>query len=455
MNERRRWSLSAQRMGAYSVAFVLTVVLARNQVQASCSTWGVGDCPLYWPLSVFLPRWPSSMAWLWAGALLGLARFGVEWLDRRRFRILETLTFGVVFCLGTTLLQGPTWGFSAPVAGESINRTWVANSERGGNYWLETPYVRSVHTYLMEYTQRQRSLGLHAQTHPTGAVLFTYGARRLLATPAMITLVMGMLCLFAIGGAFFWLARSDVDDEEAGYWALLLLLLPAVQIYGVWALESVVAALILGAVAVSRVNGWLWAVLGTGLLLAVAGLLTFGVLFAGPVLAGREWVERRTLWRTTGVALVVVGLYTWIWWDSDFNYWTSFQIATAIENPAGFRWLADPADYILSRLEGFGEVFLFFGPILTVGWVQSRGGLGGFPRPTAWIGALGWATFAMMLAAGAFRTGETARTCLFVTPLMLAAVLGTLNPGRSTRRALLYFAIVQTVLMQLFGFFVW
>ena len=68
------------------------------------------------------------------------------------------------------------------------------------------------------------------------------------------------------------------------------------------------------------------------------------------------------------------------------------------------------------------------------------------------------ATLAAMLLTGAFRTGETARCCLFVYPFLFFAVVRYIGRSALTRRdetVLLLVVFAQTVCMQMFGFYFW
>ncbi len=138
----------------------------------------------------------------------------------------------------------------------------------------------------------------------------------------------------------------------------------------------------------------------------------------------------------------------------DFDWWLAFRTAAAMENPNGFRLLAEPVSYLFTRLEGVAEVALFAGPLLCVLAV-----LGLRQRPIAfawsWRGLLVWAA---MLAAGAFKTGETARACLFVMPCVLAVVAPLASSGVLERRHLTLLTVslfAQTLIMQLWGDFFW
>jgi len=67
-------------------------------------------------------------------------------------------------------------------------------------------------------------------------------------------------------------------------------------------------------------------------------------------------------------------------------------------------------------------------------------------------------TLLAMFATGAFRTGETARACLFIYPYLLLPVAAQLDhqqPDASDRRLLVWLVFGQTLLMQTFGGYFW
>ena len=140
------------------------------------------------------------------------------------------------------------------------------------------------------------------------------------------------------------------------------------------------------------------------------------------------------------------------------NYLDSLLIASRLENPQGFRGFSEPASYFFTRLEGISEILIFFGPFL--GWLLLAG-WGAMKQGRPRLYALTWlvvVTLLGMLATGAFRTGETARACLFIYPYLLFPVASGLAGEKiGTREKYLLLALVflQGLLMQMFGFYFW
>ncbi len=194
--------------------------------------------------------------------------------------------------------------------------------------------------------------------------------------------------------------------------------------------------------------------------LCCASFLTFGACFLVPVIVGFELVTRRTAYRAALVLLATGLFYTAIDGLFGLNYFTSFQTASALENPAGFLLFAEPASYFITRLENVGDIAIFFGPFLLL--------LCAFGLRMLWqrrehdellvLCGLGILTLAAMFLTGAFKTGETARVCLFIYPLLMLPVAAYLYRQRFLawqKRRLLLAVFAQTLAMQTLGGFFW
>ena len=83
----------------------------------------------------------------------------------------------------------------------------------------------------------------------------------------------------------------------------------------------------------------------------------------------------------------------------------------------------------MTRLEDVADILCFFGPFLLV---LSLGGMrimlrtSAYPKPAA-LTALAVVILAAMFLSGAFRTGETARACLFIYPYLMFPVAACLQ----------------------------
>ena len=128
-------------------------------------------------------------------------------------------------------------------------------------------------------------------------------------------------------------------------------------------------------------------------------------------------------------------------------------MASALENPDGFRLFHTPAAYIATRIENICEIALFasigYLAILLQNPNQLRLSWKDSHTPIMIFGPL---ILLLMFATGAFRTGETARAALFIYPYLLMLIIRLPTP---TLRLLLLLAGLQTLAMQLLGEYHW
>ena len=67
-----------------------------------------------------------------------------------------------------------------------------------------------------------------------------------------------------------------------------------------------------------------------------------------------------------GLIVIYVGFYLTL----GYSYIASFEWASNSENPGGFMLLVNPGNYFVTRLEDILDILYFFGPVLTVLFVQ-------------------------------------------------------------------------------------
>lgn len=333
----------------------------------------------------------------------------------------------------------------------------------GIQYYHDAVRVMDGAAWLTAFGELQPGLLDHSRTHPPFAVLlhaWLLGPER--DALGRLAFAFPLLASLAVPLLYASARELGLSHARAGALALLLAVLPAFNVYGASSLDGVVAA-----TASLALWGWLRAhrrpvqgalAFGTGLV--ASNLLSFGSLFllaAAGLLALRDAVRGRGL-RAAAVLAFGAGalLATCSVLDqaAGYHHLDALRTASRLENPAGFRGLADPADYAMTRLEGVAEIALFLSLPVLACWLAPPPGRRRFdPRREADALALAaCATLAAMLLAGMWKTGETARACLFVTPFLLlrlgawpAARLATLGVA----------AAAQTLLMQLTANFFW
>lgn len=417
------------------------------------------DCPRWWPFSVFDPRMPDVGALVAAVLTAGVAAVALPRLARRGYPVAAVAAVGLVLLLGSSLVQGIPYGFVHPVAGKG--------SGYGVQYYHDLHRAEDPHAFLRNFRAQQPEMFDHTRTHPPGALLWF---RLLLALfgdrPAAFSLATAAAAVALTAAAYPTLLRAalpGLDARRRGYATLLLLLLPAVQVYYCATLDAVIAGLLLALFAAYVGEGREGTrLMVSAALLFAASFLTFGVLWALPVLFAADALRWRRSGRATTLVrlpavLFAVGLgYLALYAAYGFDYLGALRTASRLENPDGFRGLVEPVSYLFTRLENVAELAAFAGPWVLL-WL-SRG-----RRPLREGAPLGWTLFAAatltlgaMFLTGAYRTGETARACLFVWPfLLLPALAALMEADEADRKALLWLAVGQGLLMQLFGRWFW
>jgi hypothetical protein len=154
----------------------------------------------------------------------------------------------------------------------------------------------------------------------------------------------------------------------------------------------------------------------------------------------------------TGVILLVLISYNLI----NYNYIEGFLTASKIENPDGFRLFSEPISYLFTRLENISEMLLFYGPLLTI--ATYRGIKYNFQNRLIQLSLISIATLLTFFLTGVARTGETARCCLFMYPLILLPVADYINLdkfGIHEVRQIIVILYLQTIFMQIYAFYAW
>ncbi len=435
-----------------TVAVVVAAWCVARIVQGVLGWWAVEvDSPRHWPLSIFslkIPGVRAPLAGLWSSAAVGLLFSVMAWKSRSiaagRFRVILA---GFLLVMGTNLIHGPQYGLVRPHQG-------------GEQYYEDAVRVSSAGQLLREFGQLQPRLGVHARSHPPGAVLFFYALIHTVGHGAAVSMVIAALAVGFSGAFLYGVLSRDFDRDTCGYVTLLFLLIPAVQIYYCATLDAVIASCFLGVLLSIRHRSAPLGIGGAVVSLFCASFLTFAACFLVPVVVGYEIITRRSV-RRSAVVLVGVGvLYTAMYLFCGFDYVDSFRTASALENPGGFLLFAEPASYVMTRLEDVANIAWFFGPFLLVLFVR---GVQVMWRTAACrdllaLTVLGIATLLAMFLSGAFRTGETARACLFIYPYLIFPVAAYLEQrGRydDDRRLLLSLVFGQSLAMQTLGGYFW
>lgn len=391
---------------------------------------------------------PSLLHLFVAVVLVLFFLFLIKYLPRVKYGIYYVALGGLVLVLGTNLLQGWNDGFVRPIAGGEIQ------------YYHDAIDVEDIPAFIRGYEQLQPELGTHSKTHPPGAVILITLLRSALANPAYISIVIAVAS--SLFSAFFLhkiLSNYLYDAERSSFVVFIFLLVPSIQIYYLASLDALIASILLGSLYFFLHRKVFVGIVGSGLLMLGASFLTFAFLHIIVVMVGFGLLRRRHLLRSASIVLSLSIIYALLFIVFDFNYLNSLRIATALENPDGFRLFAEPISYIFTRIEGLYEVIIFLGPfllIMTVGGMSRKWRTMPDLLVLTWLAVL---SYLVMLATGAFRTGETARAAIYIYPYLMfpiAYYLRNIELGKDRFSSLLPGGVfAQTMFMQLFGRYFW
>lgn len=443
----RPQSLLSVRYIAVTTLVFLAVVVVANRMVRYVDNHVVGiDRPPFWPIGqVELVR-PDDRALLMAAGCIIIIAAALKVLPRFNFHPAAVGLAGLALTIATNSIHGIDVGWAQPISG--------GKGASAIQYYHDSLKIKGTKAFMMEYTANQTALLAHARTHPPGAVGFIHVLRLFLERPAYLAAAIAVIAISVMTLFGYGLLRElGFDPSTAGYATFLLLLVPAVQVYSLASIDAVIAALILGCIYFVIRKDPVESLVGTGLCMAHASFLTFAAFFLLAPMALLEWHVRRKITRTLGAIALVVAAYVAMYLKTGFSYFVCFRMAAEMENPLGFRLLAEPVSYFFTRIECVCEILLFFGPFLIVLAIR------GIPQMSPSAKALfrsAILTLLAMFAAGAFHTGETARACLFIYPFLILPVAAGLRQAsvkdKSTLAAVVF---AQALFMQLLGDYFW
>ena len=192
------------------------------------------DMDQYWPISIFLPKLPmwQDIATISAIIIFWLALKATWFKDAA---INKIIPLGILLIIGTNLLQGIYDGFSKPIAGTGPS---------DHQYWQDVDTMTNPSSLLRQYEVLQPNLEMHSRVHPPGPMLLIYYLRQTIHNPEVISLLFAVAC-----GAAAWMLwdilRHNVSNTTASFVSMLLVLIPASQIYAIATVDIVIAMLFL------------------------------------------------------------------------------------------------------------------------------------------------------------------------------------------------------------------
>ncbi|MCX5713784.1 MAG: hypothetical protein NT033_03040 [Candidatus Omnitrophica bacterium] len=405
--------------------------------------------PKYWPISEFYNFDITSEKIFLALAALGLFYYILKYISSVTRKPANLIGLGILLVLVTNFFQGWVFGFAMPITG-LLPETW--------QYYDQAVKISHPMYFFSHFESLQLGLFQHSITHPPGATLIFYWLDKICQDPAVIAIVIALFSVFVSGVFLYKILSRELDAELSGYVTFLFLVIPAIQIYYLACLEALVASLLLGALFFFLHPRPLVSILGSILFIFLASCLTFLFAFIFPVLCGWEFLKKRSIFKSGIILLGLAVTHIIIYLLCHYNYLNSFWIATSYENIGRATPVFHTLEYLVTRLEGIFEIALFLGPFLGILFFRGLLKKNAPNSPFGDLAVLGVCTLLIMFIAGVFRTGETARICLFIYPYLIfpvAAYFKEIKLSLNEKVQVLSLVFIQTVVMQLLGSYYW
>ena len=426
------------------VLFISFFVLANAAVTITCTTIVAFDCPLAWPISVFSLRVIETWDLIRLIALFIFAWLVFSWLEKHHYPISGVLPIAVVLLLSSNFIPGWLTGFVTPIA------------YGADNYYYDAVEIADPIEFIQGYEEAQEtSLRLRTRTNPPGAALNIYLINKLVNSPGWISVVVTIITGSATA-LFMWLIiRQHFPDDQwlPGYVTLLLMIVPAIQIFYTFAVDPIISSALLASIYFTLHPNRYINVSGNILSLFIASFTSFLFIFVIPIMGALVLYNRKMIWRVILSFLGLLILYGLIERFIGYHYIHSFQIASAIENPDGFRLFSDTINYVATRLESIADILFFFGPFLILLSLRGIRPMLQQQSSLRLLTIVALVAFSGMLAAGVLRTGEASRVMLFIYPYLLIPVAYRLRESEYNRVLLLNLIFGQTLILQIIGIY--
>lgn len=410
------------------------------------------DTSVFFPLSVFELEFHASGLKYALLFTIGL------WLSIKyasHLKLIHIWLLGLFFMVTGNLIQGGiAQGFYDPFVEGQIQYFHDAKKIENGLQWLA------------DFTQVQDTLLVHTKSHPPFAVLLHHFILNV-GNERLEILASSFVMLASISVVLIWLIFKAIglEIQQRNLLSLLFIVIPAVNIYSCISLDAIILVtsliFLLGLIQIYR-NGLRW----DGVILFLSGvLLTNGLTFGGIffillvfTLGMREILINRkpTFIFLLGIILAVGFILNELFGKFfGYSHFLAFLNASQIENPEGFRAFSEPVNYLLTRIENVGDIALFLSMGCLILFFHPNNlnvRLRNVKNDWNAIFLSGCFALVLMFLSGAFRTGETARACLFIYPFIFLVFR---NLDAPMMEKLIYFAGAQTIIMQLFGNYFW
>lgn len=405
--------------------------------------------PSLWPAHIYYFIIPNIIEIIISISILFLFIFFIILFFKKQFKLIHIILIGTILIISTNLIHGWSIGLETPISSSGIQFFHDAIK-------IEDPFL-----FLRNFEENQTDLLVHSKTHPPGAILIFFLLYKIFVYPTLISLVICILSAFSSAYFLFRILQREIDNENSLYITFLFLLIPAVQIYYVANLYAIVCSLFLGVLYFYMHPKTHISIIGTIFCLFLASFITFMFFFILAVIIAFEIINTRSIKKLKKLFVIFFGLiliYFLIFLIFRFNYINSFLIASNLENPDGFMLIVDPIDYFFTRFENILEIMIFFGPFLIYLFILSLRNRKTENSRLFLLTILAPIILLVFFLVGVYRTGETARACIYIYPFLLfpiATYLKEKDPTTLEKKKLLILVFNQALFMQLFYFYFW
>jgi hypothetical protein len=410
------------------------------------------DVPNYFPISIFNFA-GTEPGWIYGIPFTFILLYCIK--SHNRFNAIHFWTAGILLLFTGNLLQG------------GINQAFIDPFTLGAKQYFHQSQLigNSGLEWLSSYNSEQLSLNVHAKIHPPFATLLHYYLFKLVGNNMLLfSFIISMIVSLSIPFIYYAMREAGIKKNNCGLFSILFSTIPAFNIYGVVCLDGIIATTFMialyGIIRVTMREQDLYGTILISLGLVLSNMLTFSAtfllasIFATSVLfyylKNDPNLMKSSMFSI--IILLVIGLV--FQYNYNYNHFTAFITASKIENPAGFFLFANPINYFLTRIENISEIlfFLSFGILAVIGKTFKPSMQTFRNNPIDLIMLSGITVLMLMFITGAYKTGETARACLFIYPYLFLTIR---NIPTKYITSLIALGGIQTFLMQISGSYFW
>ncbi len=271
--------------------------------------------------------------------------------------------------------------------------------------------------------------------------------------PALVSLAICAFSTFFSAVFLNGILKRFIDQNTSLFLTFLFLLLPSVQIFYLANLYAIVTTIFLRIIYFYFCTNPKISIFGIIVCFFLASFLTFIFIFMVILLFCFEVIKSKkvkNLYKLIIASISVVFIYLVLLIVFRFNYVNSFLIASTLENPNGFLLFIDQIGYFFTREEDILEILIFFGPFLFILFIKGLPILKKKVPELYLLTVLALTILLTFFLMSVYRTGKTARGCLYIYPFLLFPIgvyLKKINLSQTEQVRLLILVFVQTIIM--------